>query len=940
MSIAAVAPLESDLSGTYSTELRLTSGGRLVDFVEPAKSRANTPEERVRQVYARTLHYDYGYPTSVMVIEAPIQIGSQATSADIVVYRSEAAARTRDQSRIRLVVETKAPNRRSGLGQLQSYIFASSAEGGVWINQTDAPVYWRRETEPRPELREWPNIPRDGESWDGVGLHRKQALRPPHNLVETFRRCHNALYRQGIDSEDIAMDMVRMILAKYQDELNPGDECEFRCTPLELRTTEGRRRVGDRVRSLFGQARSDSPEVFDAGEEISAGDREVATVVSELQDFRFVPEEDADDVYDVVGAAYEVYVGTHLKGDRGQYFTPRLIVQLLTRIVAPTERDVILDPAMGSGGFLITAMRLITGDIQRSSRGGAARRAAVREMQRRLFGVDQSPKLVKVARMNMILAADGRAGLVRGDSLHPLEELPPGFRPRTAGAPTVILTNPPFGATAEHRITPETDPDVLAQFDLGRVWRTDENGRLRPGPELLADGAPPEHLFVERCIRWLAPGGKLGIVVPRGVLDNDRAIPLRTLLLRETRVLAVVNCHDDTFKPHTDAKAALIYCEKKEHPSDEDDDYPIFMAISQGIGHDGVGKPIYRTDAKGAPVLIEDRPVLDEDTASIIDAWHALHAGQPSSSENYYLTGRRQLTRALHLNPVRYLPRYEESRRRARQLGERDGWTAERLGQIAEVFNGPRFRRPYADKGVTSGPGIVPYYTGNAATQARGENVKYLDLGKASAQQLRMIEQLYMRQGMILITDSGTVGRVVYAMDQHDGAVGTNNLIRVVIEDEALRGYVYQFLLSPMGQNQLRANIYGAIVDHLELIGTVSFQRCVPLRVDDRHHSSIDASVENALDQHVDIVASLLSQCLRSEAPTIHKERNVVSAVEKRVRSCCLYVVPHRPKLLAWPIGDQKVSCWRRAIFGRESEMQERVAVSERRPKCLWGRPA
>ena len=281
-------------------------------------------------------------------------------------------------------------------------------------------------------------------------------------------------------------------------------------------------------------------------------------------------------------------------------------------------------------------------------------------------------------------------------------------------------------------------------------------------------------------------------------------------------MLAVINCHDDTFKPHTDAKAALIYCEKKERATDEADDYPIFMAISQGIGHDGVGKPIYRTDAKGEPLLIDDQMVFDEDTEAIYEAWVALREGHESTSEYYYLTSRKQLSGALHLNPVRYLPRYEESRRAALELGEQEGWTVEHLGQIAQVFNGPRFRRPYADKDVTQGPGIVRYFTGNAATQTRGENIKHLDLGKASATQLKMIDKLYMRRGMILITDSGTVGRVVYATNHHDGAVGTNNLIRVVVEDEALRGYVYQFLLSPMGQNQLRANIYGAIVDHLE----------------------------------------------------------------------------------------------------------------------------
>jgi type I restriction enzyme M protein len=317
-------------------------------------------------------------------------------------------------------------------------------------------------------------------------------------------------------------------------------------------------------------------------------------------------------------------------------------------------------------------------------------------------------------------------------------------------------------------------------------------------------------------VRWLQPGGKLGIVIPRGILDNDKALSLRTLLLRETRVLAVINCHDDTFKPHTDAKAALLYCVKKDIPGDEDDDYPIYMAISQAIGHDGVGKPIYRTDNKGDTILVNDQPVLDQDTEEILEGWTNLREGRSSPSEYYFMTSRRQITLALNLNPVRYLPRYSESRTAALELGELDGWTVEHLGQIAQVYNGPRFKRPYADKGVTSGNKVVRYFTGNAVTQTRGENLKYLDLRKAKPQQLKMISKLYMRRGMILITDSGTVGRIIYATSYHDGAVGTNNLIRVVIEDEGLRGYVYQFLLSPMGQNQLKANIYGAIVDHIE----------------------------------------------------------------------------------------------------------------------------
>jgi type I restriction enzyme M protein len=795
-------------------KLVLTAEGRIVDFLDRSVSRPNTPEERVRQTYARKLYHDYGYPKAVMRFGAPISIGSESRQADIVVYQGELGAKTADQGKIRLIVETKAPNEKSGIGQLKSYIFASSAEGGVWINETDTPKYFRRVNS---KLEDWPNIPREDESWDSIGKQTKQTLRSPHNLVETFKRCHNALYKVGIDSEDLAMDMVKIILAKYQDETNEGDSPDFRVAPLELQYAEGRKRVADRVRSLFAQLRDEHRDVFDAHETITAGDREIATIVSELQDFRFLPREESDEVYDVVGAAYEVYIGSHLKGDRGQYFTPRLIVGLLVRLVDPRERDLILDPAMGSGGFLIWAMRHVARRIRSSNRSEPAKRIAIATVYKHLFGIDKSPKLVKVARTNMILASDGHSGLIHGDSLEPPSKLPPDFTSRVGvGRPSVILTNPPFGATSEHKITPERDPELLSQFEVAHVWRP-SNGELRATNELLSEGVPPEYLFVERCLKWVAPGGRIGIVVPRGLLDNDKATAVRTLMLQEARILAVVNCHDDTFKPHTDAKAALLVLERKDTQSGlAEADYSIFMAISQGIGHDGVGSPIYKTDAKGDTVIADGEPVLDQDTDDIYRAWTALSRGEASPSNYYFQIKRSSITKNLNLNPVRYLPEYAESRRRVLELGEQTGWAVERLGQIAQVFNGPRFKRPYADKGVRSGPGVVRYFTGNAITQTRGENIKYLDLGKAKPAQMKMIEKLYLERGMILITDSGTVGRVVYATSYHDGAIGTNNLIRVIVEGDAMRGYVYQFLSSKLGQDQLKANIYGAIVDHIE----------------------------------------------------------------------------------------------------------------------------
>lgn len=808
-----MARSSAQLTLIATDRMRLTADGRIVDFLDHNVLRPNTAEEHVRQNYARKLHYDYGYSKDQIVIQAPVQIGSETKFADIVVYQTAAAARSKDQGRIRVIIETKAPDERSGQAQLKSYIFATSAEGGAWVNETDAPLYWHR-VENRLEV--WPNLPHANEDWDAIGKHKKHQLRPPHNLVETFKRCHNALYKVGIDSDDLAMDMVRIILAKYKDELNPGDTCEFRCTPSELKSADGRKAVADRVRDLFEQVRDDNLTIFDKHETISAGDKEIATVVKELQDFRFLSDDESEDTYDVVGAAYEVYVGSHLKGDRGQYFTERTMVRLLVQMVDPSEDDVILDPAMGSGGFLIAAMRHVTRKILRSDRTQASKRKAIHRFRNRIYGIDKSPKLVKVARTNMVLASDGHSGLVRGDSLEPLTKLPRDFQPKTS-PPTTILTNPPFGATSEHKLTPEREPEILEQFDLGHAWRRDADGNLVVTTALTAEGAPPEYLFIERCIKWVTRGGKIGIVVPRGVLDNDKALPVRKLMLEEARVLAVVNCHDDTFKPYTDAKAALIVLERKETQAAREDDYAIFMAISQAIGHNGVGEPIYKTDKKGDIITDADgHPVLDTDADEIFAAWQATQRGKKPSSEHYFQTPRAKLSDNLNLNPVRYLPRYSASRQAALVLGEQEGWTTELLGQIARVYVGPRFKRPYAEKGVTSGPGILRYFTGNAITQTRGENIKYLDLNRAKPIQKKMIDKLYLHRGQIVITDSGTVGRVVYITSYHDGAIGTNNLIRVEVEDEALRGYVYQFLLSPMGQHQLKANIYGAIVDHLE----------------------------------------------------------------------------------------------------------------------------
>ena len=800
------------------TVTRLDPSGRVVDYLNPQITRRDTPEERVRQSYVRQLHEDYGYPLDLLALAVPVSWGSERREADIVVFKTKEAMTSRDQGNTFLIVETKAPNRTGGHNQLVSYIFPTSAEGGVWTNG-DFVAYFQRQDRPEQRLLEWNGIPSYGETWDSIGLYRKSQLRAPHNLKSAFRKCHNAIYKMGIDSEDVAMDMLRIILAKYQDEQNVGDFCQFRCTPSEYSTIEGRTGVATRTKQLFDQVVHDNPDVFPLTEEITAGDYEIATAVSELQRFRFLSDDPDDDIHDVIGEAYEAYVAAHLKGARGQFFTNRMIVNLMVRIVNPTERDSVLDPAVGSGGFLIAVMRYVIRAIERSDRTAAAKRGAKQLVPQHLFGIDKAPKLVKVAKTNMILAGDGHTGITWGDSLTPVVQIEdPQFLIRAGiGMPTVVLTNPPFGATAEHKIT---DTDILQHFDLGHIWQPDANGNARATDRLNStEGVPPEILFLERCIQWLKPGGKLGIVMARGVLDGQKSLMARQYLLRTCRVLAVINCHPDTFEPHTGTKASLIIAQKWSEGEQRPVDYSVFMAISKKIGQDSVGKPIFRTDSQGKHIFVNGQQVLDHDTDQIAEAYWDSHNNRPLTNPFTFRTTMSAILSSgnTSLNPVRYLPTYQDSSDEVARIGDAPGWRLERLGAIANgVFNGPRFKRPYADEGVTTGPGIARYFTGTAMTQGMGQNIKYLDYNKASAVQRRHLDELTIHKGYILITDSGTLGRVIYATDFHDGAVATNNLIRIVIEDEALRGYVYQFLMSDLGQHQLLKNAYGTIQDHLE----------------------------------------------------------------------------------------------------------------------------
>ncbi len=800
-------------------EVSIDDEGKIIDFLSDRLLEPR-PEEFVRQKYLRVLHFEYQYPKDVLAREIPIRYGCQdqvdsqgnPIRADIVIYANRIACANRDQGQIFLIVECKAPTQDEGYNQLVSYIYNTSAQGGIWYNGTTIAYYRRLET-PNNQLLEWINIPRRQEAWDALGRRAKSQQRRPRDIKGLLKLCHNRLHGRGSDSdeEDLTMDMVRLILCKAQDEESPGDLPEFYCTPEEYRSAEGQAAVVERITRLFAAVKTANSEVFAQEERISVGPRAICDVVTELQDYKLLSNLASSEDWDIMGLAYEEYTSTYLKRKKGQFFTNRLVIDLLVGIVNPTYTDVILDPAGGSGGFLTGAMRYIRRKILDQSSESIPRERQLSRLQNNLFMVEINKRLVKVAKTAMILNGDGHTGMTNGDSLGPYSQFNETILSKCRkGQPTVIFTNPPFAGVGEGRIT---DQNTLARFDCGKHW-IEENGNYVKTEELVTEGVPPEMLFFERCVDWLAPGGRLGIVLPKSFLDTQTYRPARQTLFNKCKLLVVINNHKNTFQPHTGVRTCLVVVQKLPSGENPLTDYPIFMAISRNIGQDSEGKPIFiRDDVNG---LTDE---IDQDLSDILSDYEKYKQGNLIESEYRFAINRNQVNNLLAINPQAFLPALNETLRNVESIDNVPGWSVIPLSQIEDgvkIFKGPRFKSEniICEKKETSS--IESYYTPSAVLQEKCDSVKFVDVSKANASQLRTINAIRVKRGDIVITRSGSIGRVEYITQKFHDAIVSDDLIRVRIIDENSRFYAYSFLMTKYANDQMMKNEYGAIQQHLE----------------------------------------------------------------------------------------------------------------------------
>lgn len=812
---------------------------KFYDYATGKEVKSN-PEETYRQLFEHILIDDLGYPKSHIDIEVVLQRGAKrnAEEIDIVVYNNN----IHKQENAYMVIEIETPKKKYDL-QAFSYVTATTAPYCIWFagfeKSSEGPFYHYRDLAVNPlKFISIPTLPRYGETQDTIGKYRKQDLKPAKALKLLFSRIYYKLYGNGPikREENIAIEVIKVLFCKIIDELSPNDLCEFRATPIELTSVEGKKVIKGRIERLYDKLLKD-PDfgTMFKDERLEYNEEWISYIVSELQGISLLHEETNTDA---LGDAYEILLPSTLKGESGQFFTPREIVRFAMDIINPSYEDneLILDTACGSGGFLSIAIEKLRKQIDELFKNRNFSKDKLNSIlkdyaDKYIYGCDIDPLLYRISKSYMAIVGDGKSNIYNLDSLEPYENLDDNFKKRIKpGTVNVITTNPPFGTRID-----DTRDYVLEKYELGH--------KLVDGmpTKELVDGQDPDKLFVERDILYLKEetdtedGGRMVIVLPKQNLSGaqEESVEFRKWLLKKVQVTAIVDLPRESFQPHTGTKTSLVFLKKvKEIPAD----YPIFMAVSEAVGHDRRGNPLYKKDASGMNLLDEEgRVVIWNDLPQIYEQWN-----------NYKLSGEvnervnEQEPSCFVINLKQILE--DESKRfdawywdpnknnLAKELEETIGEDVNeivRLGDLVVehgIFYPGRHKRNYVMKGEES----VPFYSGTQILQVRPFDLKY------TPKDYKPAAKHFVEKNWILITRSGSTGRVVMVTDSMAGTMVSEHVIRVICDETLIDPYyVYAYLsTNNIGKILLERGIYASVVDHItpDFVATIPIPRLRPER--------------------------------------------------------------------------------------------------------------
>jgi len=599
------------------------------------------PEEIVRQLYTHRLIEQYGYPKKRIAFEYPVKFGRETKSADIIISDKDRPDTTY------IIVELKKPKLKDGKDQLRSYCNATGAPIGVWTNGEKISHYNRKDPNYFNDITDIPKadqsikdilterftlkdliikdkIPNEGKSLKEIILEMEDEVLANAGVdvfEEVFKLIFTKLYdelqsrrdKQRIDDflDGKLSDEEKGDFEKVKATLQKLDDKKFRV--MEFRNTgQTDTELYKKIQTLFDKSKNQWSGVFAEGAVFDLTASHLSICVSSLQDIKLF-----NSNLMVIDEAFEYLVNKSSKGEKGQYFTPRHVIDMCVKMLNPKKGEYMIDTAAGSCGFPVHTIFKITGHLFSSSEITEEEKEDVLKV----FGIDFDEKSVRVARTLNLIAGDGEANVLHlntldyerwsdkekdrkwlktyGDGYDRLEKLAETKGDKKQFKFDLLMANPPFAGDIK-------DSRIIHQYELG--FKKSGKAQSKVGRDIL---------FIERNLDFLKPGGRMAIVLPRGRFNNTSDKHIREFIAEHAQIIAVVGLHQNTFKPHAGTKTSVLFVQKWDDKlCPKKDDYPIFFAVSENGGKDNSGDYTFVKNGNG-------QYRLDKNGHLIVD--HDLH---------------------------------------------------------------------------------------------------------------------------------------------------------------------------------------------------------------------------------------------------------------------------------------------------------------------------
>ncbi|MEI6154723.1 MAG: N-6 DNA methylase [Deltaproteobacteria bacterium] len=642
-----------------------------------------THEEVIRQLFLQILIDDYNYPVNRMELEYAVTFGREKKRADIVIF---------DKDQITtpyIIVELKKPKLIDGKEQLKSYCNATGAPIGIWSNGDSISYYHRKDPNFFEDLSAIPKASEKlsdilSERWTIDDLIKKDKLVTERKSLKdlVLEMEDEVLANAGVD---VFEELFKLIFTKLFDEMESGRNrarfLEFRNygdTETELKT---------KIQRIFDLSKKKWDGIFDDESKIMLTPSHLSICISSLQDVKLF-----NSNLDVIDEAFEYLINKSSKGEKGQFFTARYVIDMCVKMLNPKENETMIDTAAGSCGFPVHTIFHVWEQILKDEGLDKSHLFTLESkpvrcvdyVQEKIFAIDFDEKAVRVGRTLNLIAGDGQTNVLHLNTLDWerweentkdetwLDIYNEGWKKlkklriekdnnRDFGF-DILMANPPFaGDIKESRI--------LSKYELGK----NANGKYQ-------NNVGRDILFIERNLDFLKPGGRMAIVLPQGRFNNSSDKQIREFIAERCRILAVVGLHGNVFKPHTGTKTSVLLVQKWHDappvetqnfasPSSTDyaspsstgyaspnsktppslcpkmDDYPIFFATMQQPSKDNSGDKIYLRK-KDLPQYFKLKPAAPDYQQSdipFVDEPNMQYVTSPKDLDEYVLDTHNHL---------------------------------------------------------------------------------------------------------------------------------------------------------------------------------------------------------------------------------------------------------------------------------------------------------